>query len=148
MTKSSKRPNLQILKTDKKNSDLRSMFERQERVGKRKREEEKVAGEMEVGENPPKSVKKGVGKEFEKKRELDGDDGVEIKKATFEAINLCTSSKKCFEKILPEGAGEAVMTSAIEKKMDVRVQSKSSTWEEKLGNMTKDLEGGTRGDQT
>ena len=101
---------------------------------------------MEVGENPPKSVKKGVGKE--KKRELDGDDGVEIKKATFEAINLCTSSKKCFEKILPEGAGEAVMTSAIEKKMDVRVQSKSSTWEEKLGNMTKDLEGGTRGDQT
>ena len=35
MTKSSKRPNLQILKTDKKNSDLRNMFERQERVGKR-----------------------------------------------------------------------------------------------------------------
>ena len=148
LTNSSKKPNLKILKPDKKQSDLRNMFERQERVGKRKREEGKVAGEMEVGENPPKSVKKGVGKEFEKKRELDGDDGVEIKKATFEAINLCTSSKKCFEKIIPEGAGEAVMTSAIEKKMDVRVQSKSSTWEEKLGNMTKDLEGGTRGDQT
>ena len=58
MTKSSKRPNLQILKTDKKNSDLRNMFERQERVGKRKREEEKVAGEKEVGVNTPKSVKK------------------------------------------------------------------------------------------
>ena len=64
-----------------------------ELCGKRKREEEKVAGEKEVGGNTPKSVKKGVGKEFEKKRELDGDDGVEIKKATFEAITLCTSSK-------------------------------------------------------
>ena len=48
-------------------------------------------------------------KEFEKKRELDGGDGVEIKKATFEAITLCTSSKKYFEKILPKGAGEAVI---------------------------------------
>ena len=131
MTKSSKRPNLQILKTDKKNSDLRNMFERQERVGKRKREEEKVAGEKEVGGNTPKSVKKGVEKELEKKRELDRGDGVEIKKATFEAINLCTSSKKYFEKILPEGAGEAVMTSANEKKMDVRVQSKTATWGKK-----------------
>ena len=52
------------------------MFERQERVGKRKREEEKVAGEKEVGGNTPKSVKKGVEKELEKKRNLDRGDGV------------------------------------------------------------------------